>query len=265
MEHFAQPPAGSRGNGLQAGGWTRVVDCDPRLTDELLSLLADAAIAACAAPSPGERGAYLELRPPRRPVDRLYVDSGRRSDAERLVRTRLDRPVGELSGPASPSAQDEAFDAIVAGFADAAGPVVWPDAEDIATEPADERRGGRERRRWQERPPSTGGLLDPGGLLYDSPIGEGTPDRDDPFADDPYHYEPPAPPPAPRWRGTTKAAMAAIAAGIAFVVTAQLGVLTDTTLGDALGIALLLGGFAALVFNLHDDPHDDDGDDGARV
>ncbi|HEY5334922.1 MAG TPA: hypothetical protein VIJ71_02740 [Mycobacteriales bacterium] len=262
MEHLAQPPGNSRGNGLHAGGWIRVVDCDPRLTDELLALLADAAIAACAAPSPGERGAYLEVRPPRRPVDRLYVDSLRREDAERLVRGRLERPIGELTGTASPSAQDEAFDAIVADFSGPAGPVVWPDAENVGDDPG--HRNDPSVRRHQP-PPSTGGLLDPGGLLYDSTIGEGTRDRDDPFADDPHHYEPPPPPPAPRWRSTTKAAGAALLVGLLFLVAAQTGLVTDSGFADAIGGLLMLGGAVALVVNLHDDPREDDGDDGARV
>lgn len=261
MEHLAQPPANSRGNGLQAGGWIRVVDCDPRLTDELLSLLADAAIAACAAPSPGERGAYLEVRPPRRPVDRLYVDSLRRTDAEKLVRGRLDRPLGELTGPASPSAQDELFDAIVADFSAPAGPIVWPDAESVTDEP---RRREEPPRRY-ERPASTGGLLDPGGLLYDSTIGEGTRDRDDPFADDPYHYTPPPAPPAPRWRASTKAAGAAILVGILFVVAASVGLFTDARFADVIGGLLVLAGVVTLIVNLHDGPREDDGDDGARV
>lgn len=248
MEHLAQPPPGSRGNGLDAVGWTRVVDCDPRLSDELLTLLADADIAACAAPSPGERGAYLEVRVPKRPVDRLYVDSTRRDDALTLVRGRLARPLGELTGPASPSAQDEAFDAIVAGFGDSIGPVTWPDAENVSAEP----------RPRPPQPQSSGGLLDPGGLLYDSPLGDGNPSGD-PFEDDDNHYLPPPAPPAPRWRTVTKAATAAIAVGVLFLVAVPVGLVTDGQLATVTGVVLILGGVVSLVLHLGDEPRDDDG------
>lgn len=242
MEHLAQPPAGSRGNGLDALGWSRVTDCDPRLTDDLLSLLADAAIAACAVASPGERGAYLEVRAPRRPVDRIYVDSTRRVDAAKLVSARLERPLGQLTGPASPSAQDEAFEAIVAGFSDEVGPIVWPDAENVSAPP-----------RRAAPPP---GLLDPGGLLGDPPL-----PGDEPLVEtaDDDHYRPPPAPPAPRWRGVTKAAVAAIVAGVLFVIAIPLGLFTDTALASVLGSLLIVGGAVSLVLHLGDEPHDGDG------
>jgi hypothetical protein len=262
-----QPPVGSRGNGLTAGGWARVADCDPRVADELLSLLADAAIAACAAPSPGERGGYLEVRLPRRPVDRLYVDAARRGDAERLVRTRLGEPLGQLTGPASPSANDETFDAIVAGWSvEQVGD--WPEAENLR--PGDLPPSQQRRRRTDPPPPVTPqrlepGLLDPGGLLYDTPPGDG-PRPQDPFEDDDNHYEPPPPPPGPPLRTATKYAWLAVALGVLALVAVPLDWVTDTQLADVLGGLLVLGGVGSLVWHLRDDDSPRDGpDDGAVV
>jgi hypothetical protein len=248
-----QPPVGSRGNGLTAGGWARVADCDPRLADELLSLLADADIAACAAPSPGERGGYLEVRLPRRPVDRLYVDAERREDAERLVRRRLEQPIGELTGPASPSANDEAFEAIVAGWS-VTQVGDWPDAENVSPEPPRRRRTDKPAAPVPRRTAPDPGLLD------DDP-----PRPSDPFELDDNHYEPPAPPPAPRLRSITKIAWLCIALGILALLSAPLGWVTDTELADVLGGALILGGGGSLIFHLHDGPREDDPDDGAVV
>lgn len=264
-----QPPVGSRGNGLTAGGWARVADCDPRLADELLSLLADAAIAACAAPSPGERGGYLDVRLPRRPIDRLYVDAARRPEAEQLLRTRLTEPFGQLSGPASPSANDEAFEAIVAGWSvQQVGD--WPDAENVRPEediPAIEQR---RRRTDKPRPPAATrqadpGLLDAGGLLDDDlpPLAGARPD--DPFEGDEHHYEPPPPPPMPKLRTATKYAWMAIALGLLALLAVPLGWVTDVRLADVLGGLLLLGGMGSLVWHLRDDPSRDGPDDGAVV
>jgi hypothetical protein len=251
-----QPPVGSRGNGLTAGGWTRVADCDPRLADELLSLLADAAIAACAAPSPGERGGYLEVRLPRRPIDRLYVDASRRAEAEQLVRGRLERPVGELTGPSSPSANDEAFDAIVAGWSiTQVGD--WPDAENVSPQPPRRRRTDPPSNPIPTRRPESPDLLDP--------LGENLPRDRDPFEYDDNHYEPPPPPPVPRLRSVTKMALLGIVLGILCLVAVPLDWVTDAELADLLGGLLILGGVGSLVFHLHDEPRDDDPDDGAVV
>jgi hypothetical protein len=258
-----QPPVGSRGNGLSAGGWALVADCDPRVADELLTLLADAAIAACAAPSTGERGGYLEVRLPRRPVDRLYVDAARRADAEKLVRTRLAEPMGQLTGPASPSANDEAFDAIVAGWSvQQLGD--WPDAENVRPDepPPTERR--RRPTTPEPTPRQDTGLLDPGGLLYDSTIGEGQPSAD-PFEGDENHYVPPPPPPAPKLRSATKVAWIAIVLGIAALLAVPLGWIADTQLADLVGGMFVLGGVGSLIYHLRDDSPHDGPDDGAVV
>ncbi len=268
-----QPPPGSRGNGLSAGGWTTVADCDPRVADELLALLADAAIAACAAPSPGERGGYLEVRLPRRPIDRLYVDAARRIDAEALVRRRLAEPLGQLTGSASRSANDEAFDAIVAGWSSDGATTPWPSAEDVPEPaPPEVPRVPRLRRRTDPAPPpplppsQQPGLLDPGGLLYDSPIGEGTPDPDaDPFEGDDNHFEPPPAPPTPPLRVATKGAWLAILFGVFCLLAPAFGWFDDAQAADVLGGLLVLGGVGSLVYHLHDDPRDDDPDDGAVV
>lgn len=263
-----QPPVGSRGNGLSAGGWARVADCDPRLADELLSLLADAAIAACAAPSPGERGGYLEVRLPRRPIDRLYVDAARRLEAERLLRTRLTEPFGQLTGPASPSANDEAFEAIVAGWSvQQVGD--WPEAENVRPEedlpPAEQRRRRTDKPRPTPRRQPDPGLLDRGGLAGDDlpPLPGARPD--DPFEGDDHHYSPPPPPPAPKLKAATKYAWLAIALGVLALVSVPLEWVSDPRLADVLGGLLVLGGVGSLVWHLRDDTTPDGPDDGAVV
>lgn len=82
------PPAG-RGNGLAAPSYTPVAECDPWMSGELLTALAGAGVAAYVLPSPGTTGAYLEVRLPARPLDRVYVDTSRRELAEEVVAVEL--------------------------------------------------------------------------------------------------------------------------------------------------------------------------------
>lgn len=260
----AGAPAGGRGNGLSAAaGWVALGECDPRLADELLSDLAVAGVAAYAAPSVGAQGGYLERRPPRRPLDQLFVDGGRRQEARALISGRLGPP-----GPPS-TPDDEAFAAIVAGF-DGPGtaPAGWPGDEDLdgpAASPAPQKERPRQAR--VVRPPrEEPGLLDPGGLLYDSVLGDGERQRgEDPFAGDDNHYEPPPAEPVPPVHPMTRAAVVAIAAGVLCLLAPVFGLFTDTGIADLVGAVLIAGGIATLVARMRDGPRPGDNDDGAVV
>jgi hypothetical protein len=129
----------------------------------------------------------------------------------------------------------------------------WPAAEDIDP---------------RVRPGGETGLLDPGGLLYDSSIGEGRREPGaDPFDGDDNHYSPPEPEPGPPMHAVTKAGIFALLAGIFFLFAPVFGLFSDDTISDVLGAAFVIGGIAALVSRLRDDDPDGPGrsDDGAVV
>lgn len=261
------PPSGSRGNGLSAASWVPLGDCDPRVADELLGALAAVMIGAYAEPSPGERGGYLEIKLPHRPVDRLYVDGSRRREAEQLLRSQL-VPV-DGGGEHLPGSLDVAFDEIVAGFT---APVVadrpdWPAAEELAPgselPPLPVEGPPVARYRPASHEP---GLLDPGGLLHESLLGDGRRPRGvDPFEGDDSHYEPPEPPPLAPAHPVTRAAWLAILAGFCCLVAPALGLFSDARMAEILGALLVVGGVVTLVARLRDEPVGNDGDDGAIV
>lgn len=268
------PPTGGRGNGLAPqGSWVALGECDPRVADELLGDLALARIPAYALASPGSVGGYLELRLPVRPVDRLFVDGAQLSAARQLVSTRLaETGLDALAQPApAPLEQDAAFAAIIADFQAPTEPGSWPASEDLgpAGNELDLPAGPASTRRAAGpviRPATPPGLLDPGGLLYDSPLGDGgrLPGAD-PFAGDEHHYLPPAPPPVSPWHPVTRAGALAVLAGLLSFLLPPLGVFTDATVADALGATLIVAGTAALVSRLREDRPADGPDDGAVV
>ena len=78
------PPAGRRDNGLPSSEWGALVDLDPRLSEALLSSLADAGVAAYVEPAGGQHAITRASQLPARPLDRLWVDP-LRADAARAV------------------------------------------------------------------------------------------------------------------------------------------------------------------------------------
>ena len=78
------PPAGRRDNGLPSSEWGALVDLDPRLSEALLSSLADAGVAAYVEPAGGQHAITRASQLPARPLDRLWVDPVR-ADAARAV------------------------------------------------------------------------------------------------------------------------------------------------------------------------------------
>jgi hypothetical protein len=321
-------PPGARDNGLPTTSWWAPLgECDPRVTEHLLEQLAAAAIPAYAQPSTGSRGSYLELRPPRRPMDSVYVDNGALSaarellagqlgdgeppaDAPREAEPRSDGPAadgttapdraGDLPGAdhAAENADDkidELFAAIIARFHEPEGvqpgepgvddPGQLGSGNATATKPSPTAgdRGNRDvrprtrsdrsstgdeagappRRRRTDREP---GLLDPGGLLHDSPIGEGRPPRGiDPFEGDDEHFERPPVEPGPPMHPVTKMSVIAIVAGILLLLAPAITTLSDLGVSSTIGALLVAGGTVGLVVRLRDDPPDDRGDGGAVV
>ena len=77
-------PAGRRDNGLPSSEWGALVDLDPRLSEALLSSLADAGVAAYVEPAGGQHAITRASQLPARPLDRLWVDPVR-ADAARAV------------------------------------------------------------------------------------------------------------------------------------------------------------------------------------
>lgn len=78
------------------------------------------------------------------------------------------------------------------------------------------------------------------------------------------HFVPPTPPPVPALRPATKAAVAAIVIGFAFIISSTFTDVIPNSVG--LGVIGIVGGFALLVAGMrHDRSGDDDPDDGAVV
>lgn len=229
-----------RDNGLPASSYVPLVEVDPRVADAVLAVLATAGVAAYAAPSTGSAGAYLEVRLPARPVDRVYVDAARRAQA----RAVLDAELPELAATL-PSREDEAFAALVAAYDEEPAQACWPTEEDLP----------------DRRPPPTvvirpahpPGVASPGGGEED-PQDEG-------------HYEPPPPPPLPRVHPVTRWALAAMGFGLVLLVAPALLGLEHRTPVDVVGVACVVGAVATLVARMRDHPPTDERgpDDGAVV
>ena len=281
---------GRRGNGLQSADWGALVDVDPRLSEALLSSLADAGVAAYVEPALGSNTFTRAATHPVRPLDRLWVDPERAETARQVVgaeiadltallaeqepgatahglvhpvpRTAARRVLAPPPLPDKPAGgdPDEEFRRIVEGFGrDADSPVPpWPVVEDV--EP-------------QGRP------LLPG--RSETPPGEDVPRRrrrtdvpDDALPDwvepealeDDGHYEPPPPPPVPRLAPQKLAAAACLLVGLLLMFTPKLLLQDRTAFVGLLGVLFTVGGAAALVWLMRDAPPTDSGpDDGAVV
>lgn len=244
---------GSRDNGLRCAGYTPVADLDPRIADALLDALRDEGIAAYAAPTPAASGGYGELRLPTRPMDRLWVDDAQIERARELVAAETDPPppaeemVTDRSTASGPIPGDPDFDTawqqVLSSLrtpTSAATSRPWPTSEEV--DPS---------RRYDDE--SAAPTTDATGLDV-ADAGFDPYDIDD-------HYEPPEPPPLPKFRSATVGAIVAIALGILVLVTNYDG-------GGWRYIAFfaIIGGGASLVWNMRQGPPDDSGwDDGAVV
>lgn len=242
-EHTSGPTPGARDNGLRCAGYVEAGDLDPRVADSMLETLRAEGIAAYVAPTPASRGVGLELRLPARMTDRLYVDTTRVERAKELV--GLEQAEAEPAPRTSASSESEldvdaAWQQLLTSLKTPTNATAtWPSRENVTE---------------SHRPAH----LDD--MPFDGPDlghleGNDLVDLED------EHFVPPPPPPLPRLRSVTIAALAAIAIGLAVLITKPDG----GSLGW-LGIAAIIGGGIALVWNVKNGPPTDSGwHDGAVV
>lgn len=227
---------GVRANALSAASFVPLSTIDARVSDAVLDVLEDAGVAAYLEPSLGEVGPYRDVRSHGRPTHALYVDGALQDVAAAVLRVELPGLLAEV-GP-TPTDDDEAFAAIVAGFE--LGDVA-PDAHRPTTSGADPDRRADDADDdvpWTRGPVATG--------------------EDDEFV-------PPPPPPLPRLRGAALWGTVALVSGIALLVLLPLGGVTSRRQTVA-GILLTVAGVATLLWQMRDAPPTDSGpDDGAVV
>jgi hypothetical protein len=193
----------------------RPVDVDPPVADHVLTLLRDAGVTAVAEPLAGDRGLARDTRPPRRPTDRVHVDSGRLDLAQQVVGAALPSlradfhadaarraDAADMAGRPAPSSSSDdlapddvesLFADIVAGYdAPATDPVPrWSVLEDAEALPPFEP---------PERPALSSRLLRSSGPTEPAAV----PDHE---VDD--HFVPDPPPPLPESDRVTRLAWAA--------------------------------------------------------
>jgi hypothetical protein len=294
-----------RDNGLVPKRWSALASLDPAAGDEVLAALAEDGVAALVESGSGSAGAGAGPRPvgvgPGR--DLLWVDAGLREQAAAVLLARFPqavtllppspdavpsppgtRPVDDparrpgpppehghaeraesVAGPDGrrrsadrpPVDEDAAWAQIVAGWdREDAGPVPpWPVNEDLG-------RSGTARRADAQR-----SAPDPLGETEDAAPPAGP--RDHSLAEDPAdeHYVPPLPPPLPRLRRGTVAALLVLALGVVLLfVPGALGFPGSDGVAIT-GIACIVGSVAALVHGMRDAGRGgaDSGDDGAVV
>ena len=173
--------------------------------------------------------------------------------------------------PAMPPTDDDVFAELVARFhSPAAGTATWPAAEDLpaqdprpAADPAG--AGGPARPAGPAAPAGPPSAAPPHRRRTDS--SEPAQPRDwvpPETAEDDGHFVPPPPPPVPRIRLRTFAAVLAVVLGMIGLFVPQLVGLGATYGVGVLGLVLLAGGAAALVWSMRDAPGSGP-DDGAIV
>lgn len=260
-----------RDNGLpEAARYVALVDVDPPVADHVLELLRDAGVTAVAEPLAGDRGLARDTRPPRRPTDRVHVDSGHLDLAQQVVGAALPSlradfhadaarraDAADMAGrPAPASSSDDLapddveslFADIVAGYdAPATDPVPrWSVLEDADALPPFEP---------PERPPLSSRLLRSSGPAEPAPV----PDHE---VDD--HFVPDPPPPLPESDRVTRLAWAGLIGGPVLIMIAAVFGLSLGGWVLVAALAAFLGGFATLILRMGDRRSDDDGwDDGA--
>ncbi len=231
-----------RDNGLRAAAYDRLADVETHLVDGLLDRLRDEEVAAYSAPTPGRRGPYGETIPPLGPSDSVWVDSGQRDRARRIV----DGYLAEVADEIAWAGIVADFDRDPGGDPDDRLPR-WPASEDVdddedKTDPAPDLPG-----------PSVGF----GELRAKA---EPAPVRDED------HFEPPPPPPLPRVETATRFAWAGALGGPVMLLLATLaGLPLDGWVGG-LSVAAFMAGFVTLIARMKDRAPTDSGpDDGAVV
>lgn len=271
---------GRRNNGLYAAEYSVVGDVDPRVGEHLLDVLGNRGIAAYLQPAADQNPVTRFTTLPSRPTDRLYVDRTELSTALKfldMVAGDADQappeperdPADRAPGSNAPAARDGnefevAWASIVAGYhrgtADESPP--WPASEDATGAaaptsgsastptgtggPADWPRWSGIKRDESPEPSLLDGLDEFGGQLPD---------------DEEEDYEPPAPPPLPRFAGVTIFGAIAILVGFILIIVPDL-LPFNTGGGAVVGGACIVVGAIALIGRLRpgndDDPDDPD-------
>jgi hypothetical protein len=259
---------GRRDNGLVAVAYVPLADVDPRIGDHLLDVLWAAGIPAYLEPPP-DTDTLRQLTEPTQPVDRLWVDGERRTDARSLVETEAAQLPVERSGEAlvggpadlsdgigSLGADEEAAWAeLMAQFAapdtDPVHP--WPAAEDIDTPIRTPEPESRTEPRRPVDEPRGRDLLD----AIDALDGLG--------GDDEGHFEPPPPPPMPRLSKYALLALGMMVAGVVLLFVPGLAGLSNSSGVFVLGVVAIICGAGLLIWRLKEDRGNDGPDDGAVV
>jgi hypothetical protein len=262
---------GARDNGLRCAGYRPVADLDPRIADAMLVTLRAAGIAAYAAPTPAAAGGYGELRLPSLPTDRLWVDGEQFDRAREMIGRETTSVEPDVAGPQNASLPGPGRPAAAP---DVAGPdpmssagrtpnvdfdTAWQQVLTSLRSPSvrepDPRWPAAEGAAPGDREPDLDRLHDDLGALDVADHAEPV----DPA--DQEHFVPPAPPPLPRLRSVTLAAVVAMALGL-FVLIVDL----DGGTFRVPAFAALVGGAISLVWNMRQGPPTDSGwDDGAVV
>lgn len=259
---------GRRDNGLHAAAYVAAGDVDPRVGEHLLDILARDGIAAYLRPSSDLHPVTRASTLPKRPTDRLFVDSDHlgtaRDHLARLAREEREADTAETAaageagqgaggtahGFAEPTSDevDKAFAEIVAGFGEAPRAPMPP--PDEAAPPRSD-RGQAVREPEETAEPS---LLD--GL---DTFGADLPD------DESDRFVPPEPPPVPRPSLATALAVLGVVGGLVVFLKPTLVPFVSESLAMFVGFTAVVAGFGALVWRLR--PGDDEAgpDDGARV
>ena len=252
-----------RDNGLpEAARYVALVDVDPPVADHVLELLRDAGVTAVAEPLAGDRGLARDTRPPRRPTDRVHVDSGSLDLAQQVVGQALPSLRADFHADAArradasdmahrasedlaPDDVESLFADIVAGYDEPGSDPVprWSVLEDAEALPPFEP---------PERPSLSSRLL-----RSRAPEPEPEVDVED-------HFVPEPPPPLPETDRVTRLAWAGLVGGpVLILLAAVLGLSIDGWVLVA-SLGAFLGGFATLIVRMGDRRSDDDGwDDGA--
>jgi hypothetical protein len=264
----------NRNNGLSAERWAPLVDLEPQFADALLEALRDEGVAAYAAPAPGIRGPYMDVRLPNTPTDRVWVDAGATAAARAVFDARRSEfSSGDEPPPAdlvpitaeeseSPAAEEQDFDAawreIVAGYGKTSTDQVarWSPAEDVETDTPNAAGSWRVLRRSEPEDAEDDGW----GVPEDRP----RLDLPDQVEIEEEHSVPPPPPPLPRIDFHTKLSWVGVIGGPLFLILFTALDWSPIPAATFFAIAAFVGGFASLVYRMKDDPPNH-GDDGAIV
>jgi hypothetical protein len=251
---------GRRDNGLDAADWRAIHDLDPRMSEDVLDLLAVHGIAAYVQPAMDVDPVTRSATVPSRPSDRLFVDRRRADAARDYLRGLL--PADRGPGSSGPDEVDAVFAGIVADFDRPPDPTAasWPASEEVSTADRTEPP--------PPQPPPPGPVdarqvTEPSLLDGLDTFGSQLPDQELPE-----QFVPPPPPPIPRISRQSILASLAILVGLVLVIGRPRLLPLDRNLAILLGFAAMVGGAVALIMRLRPGPDPDEPpspDQGAEV